>query len=101
MRQPALPVGGYKPPLDGELVDIVRQRQRGHVGVDPVDDRAGLLARPSVRLVDGDRVPCLLLPIFCEGLVVFDVQLPRGIVADVEDRDVFCKQAADCKCGCA
>ena len=52
VRQPLLPVRRQQPGL-GDGVDVVGQRQRDHVGLQPVDDRARLLARAAVRLLDG------------------------------------------------
>jgi hypothetical protein len=47
----------------GDRVDVVGQRQGDHVGGQPVDHRAGLLARPAVRLVDRHRFAGFRLPL--------------------------------------
>ena len=82
--QPLLPVGRKQPGLLGDLVDVVGQRQRHHVGLQAVDDRAGLLARAAVRLPDGDVLARLRLPVLGELLVEVLVELARRIVGDVE-----------------
>ena len=79
-------LGGEQLRFLGDRVDVVGQRQRHDVGLQPVDHRAGLLARSAVRLLDRDRLPGLRLPIPCERGVVVLVQLARRIVGDVEDR---------------
>ena len=72
----------------GDGVDVERQRQRRDVGLEAVDDRARLLARSAVRLVDVDRLPGLLLPLRRERLVDVLVQLARRIVGDVQQLDL-------------
>ena len=72
------------PGVLGDGVDVVGERQRRDVGLEAVDDRARLLARSAVRLVDVDRLPGLLLPLRRERLVDVLVQLARRIVGDVQ-----------------
>jgi hypothetical protein len=45
-------------------------------------------ARAAMRLLDGDRLAGLGLPVRGEGFVVGLVELPRRIVGDVEQRRV-------------
>ena len=86
--QPRLPAALDAPGVLGDGVDVVRQRQRRDVGLQAVDDRARLLARSAVRLVDVDRLPGLLLPLRRERLVDVLVQLARRIVRDVQQLDL-------------
>ena len=67
--------------LLGQLVDVVGQRQRHHVGLEAVDHRARLLARAAVRLLDGHGVAGLGLPVLGERGVEVLVQLARRVVA--------------------
>ena len=41
-----------------------------------------------MRLTDIDAIPPRVLPVFCEGLVECLVELARGIVRDIEQRDI-------------
>ena len=87
LRQPALPVLGDLALLrDG--VDVVGQRQRHDIGIQPVDHRARLLARAAMRLVDPQRIAALGFPVRGERLVVLDIKLARRIVRDVQERRV-------------
>ena len=70
----------------GDRVDVVGERQRHDVGLEAVDDRARLLARAAVRLVDGDVVAGLRLPVLGEGRVEVLVELARRVVGDVQQR---------------
>src|SRR6185312_15812326 len=88
LRQTRLPVDGQQLAVVRDRVDVRGQRQRDHVGRQAVDHRARLAARAAVRLVDGDRVAGLLLPVLGEGFVEVDVQLAGRIIRDVEQRDV-------------
>ena len=45
MRQSLLPVFGNQARLAVQRVGVAGQGERGHIGVEPVDDGAGLLAR--------------------------------------------------------
>ena len=74
--------------LLGDLVDVVGERERDDVGVEAVDDRARLLARAAVRLLDGDDVAGLRLPVRRERGVVLLVELARRVVRDVQQRHV-------------
>ena len=94
-RQLGLPVLGDLAAVLGDGVDVVGQGQRHHVGVETVDDRARLLARAAVRLIDLHLVASLGLPILGEGRVEVVVQLARRVVGDVEQIDLF----GDCRRG--
>ena len=65
-------------------VDIALERQGHDVGLQPVDDGAGLLAGAAVRLLDGDRFAGLGLPVVGEGLIDGLVEFTGGIVGNVE-----------------
>ena len=60
VRQPLLPVGVQQAALRGDRADVVGQRQRDDIRLQTVDHRSGLLARSSVRLVDGHLLAGLL-----------------------------------------
>ena len=75
-------------PACGDLVDVALERQRHDVGLEAVDDGAGLGAGAAVRLLDGDGLAGLLLPVGGEDVVVVLVELAGGIVGDVEDGGV-------------
>src|SRR3954462_14260356 len=47
----------------GDRVDVVGERQRRHVGVEPVEDGARLLARAAMAHVEAQGLPRLLLPL--------------------------------------
>ncbi|MNK73376.1 hypothetical protein D3C87_928710 [compost metagenome] len=86
VRQALLPVGLDEAAVRGQGVDVAAQRQRGHVGIDAVDDRTGLLARAAVRLLDAHVLAGLGLPVLGEGLVVVHVQLAGRVVRHVQQR---------------
>ena len=86
--KPRLPVRGDHCRLRGDRVDVALERQRHHVGVEAVDDRAGLGAGAAMRLLDGDGLAGLLLPVGGEGRVVGLVELAGRIVGDVEKRNI-------------
>ena len=50
-------------PIVGDRVDVVGERERDDVRFESVDDGAGLFARAAVRLVDGDVLTGLRLPL--------------------------------------
>ena len=83
MRQPRLPVPGQQSAL-GNRIDIVRQRQRDHVGIEAVDHRTRLLARAAMRLLDLQIVAGFRLPLPGESLVEILVQLASRIVGHVQ-----------------
>jgi hypothetical protein len=58
------------------------------VGLEAVDHRPRLLAGAAVRLLDGQVLAGLLLPVLRECRVELLIQLARGIVRDVEDGGV-------------
>ena len=73
--QALLPVGGDLAGLLGDRVDVGGERQRDDVGREAVDDGAGLGAGAAVRLLDGDGLAGLVLPVGGEGGVVGLVEL--------------------------
>ena len=88
--QSLLPVGGQELALVGDRVDVVREPERHHVGLEPVDDRARLLARAAVRLLDlrpsGWSSPSSL---WRTASLIVGVELARRIVGDVEQLDLL------------
>ena len=85
--QPRRPVGRNQLAGRHQRVDVVGERQGDDVGLEAVDDRARLASRAAVRLVDGDVLPGLGLPLLGEGDVDRLIQLAGRIVGDVEERD--------------
>jgi hypothetical protein len=85
VRQARLPVLREPAAALGDLVDVVGERQRHHVGLEAIDHRPRLLAGAAVRLLDGDVLAGLLLPVLGERLVDLAVQLPGRIVGDVQN----------------
>ena len=83
VRQPLLPVRRQQA-APRQRVDIRRQRQGHDIRLQPVQHRARLRAGAAMRLVDGDRLAGLGLPGGGEGGIDRPVQLPRGIIGDVE-----------------
>ena len=77
---------GHLAGLLGDRVDVAGERQRHDIGVEAVDDRAGLLARAAMRLLDRDVFAGLGLPVGGEGLVEVLVELAGRIVGHVEQR---------------
>ena len=75
-------------PFLASCVDVAGERQRHDVGLEAVDDRARLLAGAAVRLLDGDVLAGLRLPVLGEGRVEVLIELARRIVGDVEQRRV-------------
>jgi hypothetical protein len=71
-----------------QFVDVAGQRERDHVGFKAVDDGTRLLAAAAVRLLDRHVLVVFFFPVLGEGGVEFHVQFARGIVADVQERDV-------------
>src|SRR5262245_64213118 len=64
--QSLLPILGEEAGL-GDLVDVALKRERHHVGLQPVDDGAGLLARSAMRLLDRYSVAAFRFPGLDEG----------------------------------
>jgi hypothetical protein len=83
--QAALPVFRQESRL-GDGIDIRGERERDDIGLEPVNDRAGLFRRASVGLVELDLLAGFFLPVFREGGVELGVELPRGVVGDIEQR---------------
>ena len=86
-REAGLPVGGNEFGPFMERVDVLTERERDHVGLEAVDDGAGLFAGAAVRLFHDDGVAGLGLPMGGEGPVEIGIELPRRIVGDVEQLD--------------
>ena len=84
VRQALLPVLREEARV-GDRVDVVGEGEGDDVGLEPVDDRAGLLARAAVRLLDGHGLSGLRLPLRGEGGVHLLVELARRVVGDVEE----------------
>src|SRR5581483_10298369 len=82
--QALLPVGGNLAALLRACVDIGLEGERHDVGGKSVDDGASLGAGAAVRLLDGDRVAGLRLPVGGEYFVVGFVEFAGGVVGDVE-----------------
>ena len=88
LRQALLPGGVEQAAVLGDGVDVVGQGQRHHVGLQPVDDRAGLLARAAVRLLHGHVLAGPGFPAPGELHVEVRVELAGGVIRDVEQRDL-------------
>ena len=99
VRQPSLPVRRQQLALCRERVDVARQRERDHVGLQAVDHGARLLARAAARLSHRDLLARLRFPVLGEGLVVLVVQFARRVVGHVEQRDVGLEGRRDQHCG--
>src|SRR5690606_17298075 len=80
----SLPVGGNLAGLLGDGVDVVGQGQGDDVGFEPVDHRPRLFPRAAVRLLDGDGLAGLRLPVAGELGVEVLVELACRIVRNVE-----------------
>ena len=85
LRQRVLPIGGQQLALRGDGVDVIGQRQRGHVCFQAINDGAALLARAAVAHAEGHFTAGLLFPVRGEGGVDGLVQLARGVVRHVGD----------------
>jgi hypothetical protein len=70
-----------------QRIGVAGRGEGGHVGFEPIDDGAGLLARAAMALFDGHILTGLGLPVFGESSVVFDVQLTGWVVGHIEQRD--------------
>ena len=77
---------GSKSGVLRNCVDVIGQGEGDDVGLQSVDDRAGLLARSAMRLLDRDCLAGLRLPVFGESLVEILIQLPRRIVGNIQQR---------------
>ena len=84
MRQAFLPVFGEQPAATRDLVDIIGKCKCDDVGFEPIDHSSSLLAGAPMRLLD----PYFLIrgcrPLFSERSVDILIQLPRGVVGDIE-----------------
>ena len=61
-------------------VGVTGQRQRGDIGVQPVNDGAGLFTRSTERLLEAQVLVSLGFPVRGKGLVEFDLQLAGGVI---------------------
>jgi len=71
-----------------ELIHIVGQGQRDHIGLEAVNYRTRLFAGAAMRLFDPDILPFLFLPVLGEDRVEVLVKLACGIVGDVQKLDL-------------
>ncbi|MNS96339.1 hypothetical protein D3C72_1306320 [compost metagenome] len=85
LRQTRLPVLGNQAAV-GDGVNVIGQRQRHHIGFQPIDDRARLAARTAVRLTDGQVHIGLVLVLLDEGVIDGAIELARGVVRHVQQR---------------
>jgi hypothetical protein len=69
-----------------QCIHIARQSQCHHISVQPIDDGAGLLTRAAMRLFDGDVLATGGFPMFGKGGVELDIQLPCGVVGNIQKR---------------
>jgi len=70
-RQLFLPVLGQLARCLGDGINIVGQSQSDHVGLQAVDDRAGLLTRATMRLVHLDVVAGLAFQCLAKAALKF------------------------------
>ena len=89
VRQARLPVHRQQLAVRCNRIDVAGERERDDVGGQAVDDRARLLARAAVRLLDRDVVARLGFPVLGEGRVVLLVQLACRIVGHVQQRHLL------------
>ncbi len=83
--QTLLPVGGEKPAVGGNGIDVVSQRQGHDVGFQTIDHRTRLLAGRAMRLIEIYGLAGLFFPDLAEFLIEFLVELPRRIIRHVEE----------------
>ena len=62
--------------------------KRHHIGVQPIDDRARLSARTTIRCADRHGLAGLLFPILRKFRVEIGIEFTRRIIADIEQRGV-------------
>jgi hypothetical protein len=74
-----LPIGVDEPGL-GDLVDVALERERDNVGLEPVDDSAGLLSRAPMRLINDYGFSSLGLPFLDKCLVDSVVEFAGWVV---------------------
>src|SRR5260370_26463547 len=80
VRKSLLPVGCHQIAIVVECVDIGRETESNNVGLQPVDDGAGLFCRPPMRLLDGHLSTGFLLILLAKRLVELLVKLSCWIV---------------------
>jgi len=81
--------GGIQQAGLGHGIDVSGQRQRDDIGLQPVDDRAGLFAGAAVGLLDLELLAVLLFPIRGKGLVDFGIKFPRRIIGNIEQSEAL------------
>ena len=81
-----LPVGADQPRL-GDRLDVGPGGQRDDIGVEAVDDGAGLASRSGMRLLDRDGRSVLLLVVLGEGGVDVAVEFAGRVIRHVEKFD--------------
>ena len=86
MRQERLPVHRQELPVRDERIDVAGERERDAVCLQTIDDSTCLFAGATVRLLDLDVLPGLLLPVRRELPFVFLVELARGVGGNVQER---------------
>ncbi len=84
-----MPVLRQEPGIFVDRIDIGCEREGDDIGLEAVDHGAGLLSGAAVRLLDGDGVASLGLPVGGEGGVVIDVKLAGRVVGHVEELDIL------------
>src|SRR3546814_17353121 len=62
LGQPALPIRRQQLAALGDFIDVIGEREGDDIGFEPIDDRARLLARAAVRLLDRQHLTALRLP---------------------------------------
>ncbi|MOA28380.1 hypothetical protein D3C78_1493200 [compost metagenome] len=98
MRQAGAPVLVDLAGVLDDGVDIALQRQRHHVGLKAVDNRARLLAGTAMRLLDGDVLTRIGLPLLGEGFVEILVEFTGRVVGHVEQLGLRGGRASAAKC---
>src|SRR5262249_36965865 len=68
-----------------DRIDVIRERERNHIGLEAIDHGTGLFSGSAVRPSDRRRFTILLLPLFGECLVDGIVELSRRVIRDVEE----------------
>jgi hypothetical protein len=77
----------------GDGVNVIRQRERDHVGFQAVNDSPRLLARTAMRLLNFYRLSGLRFPVLGKRGVVVLIKFSGRIVGYVQQRDGTLRQA--------
>jgi hypothetical protein len=77
-------------------IDIRCQGQGHHIGFQSINDRPRLLARSTMRLIDGYVLPGFFFPMFGEGRIEFRVKFPCGVIGHIEEFDRSCGGERGC-----